>query len=188
MAGNRSKLEIEPNRRTRAHVAQALSARMTCGEQPAAGEPGLSPAGRPLMARRKGLRLSSTTQRVLRRSQNGEEGDTLRRRDLRESERGGRKKPHTWQPARLKIVFLKFAIVVLDRNHSRSRRRYRRGDLDASLGHELDADLRATHERCGQPRECCDDRKATHPARIRPAARSRPFLHGRNYAPQMTVF
>src|SRR5271165_366050 len=88
MAGNRSKLEIEPNRRTRAHVAQALSAGMTCGKQPAAGEPGLSPAGRPLMARPKGGALSSTTQRVLRQSQNGE-GDTLRRRDLRESERGG---------------------------------------------------------------------------------------------------
>src|SRR5271165_2523316 len=158
MAGNRSKLEIEPNRRTHAHVAQALSAGMTCGKQPAAGEPGLSPAGRPLMARPKGRALSSTTQRVRRRSQNGE-GDTLRRSDLRESERGVRNKPHTWRPARLKIVFLKFAIVVLDRNHDRFQRRYRRGDLDASLGHELDADLRATHERCGQPRECCDDRK-----------------------------
>src|SRR5271165_5997134 len=156
MAGNRSKLEIEPNRRTRAHVAQALSARMICGEQPAAGEPGRSPAGS--IARPKGRALSSTTQRVLRRSQNGE-GDTLRRSDLRESERGGRKKPQTWQPAQLKIVFLIFAIVVLDRNHDRSQRRYRRGDVDASLGHELDADLRATHERCGQPRECCDDRK-----------------------------
>lgn len=148
----------EPSRRTRAHVAQALSARMTCGEQPAAGEPGLSPAGRPFMARRKRCALSSTTQRVLRRSQNGG-GDTQRRRDLRESERGGRSKPHTWQPARLKIVFLKIAIVVLDRNHDRSRRRNRRGDLDASLGHGLDDDPRATHERCGQPRECCDDRK-----------------------------
>ena len=93
----------------RVHVAQALSARTTCGEQPAAGEPGRSRAGRPLMARRKGRALSSTTQRALRRSQKGE-GDTLRRRDLRESERGGRNKPHTWQPARLKIVFLKFAI------------------------------------------------------------------------------
>ena len=30
--------------------------------------------------------------------------------------------------------------------------------------------------------------QTTHLPRIRPAARSRPFLHGRNYAPQMTVF
>ena len=52
----RSKLDIEPNKHTRSRRA-ALSARMTCGEQPAAGEPGLSPAGRPLTARPKGVRF-----------------------------------------------------------------------------------------------------------------------------------
>ena len=74
----------------RAYVARALSATTTCWEQPAAREPGRSRAGRPLMARRKGRALSSTAQGTLGRSQKGEV-DTLRRRDLRGSERGGLK-------------------------------------------------------------------------------------------------
>ncbi len=156
MAGNTSKLGIELQRDTCAHVAQALSARMTCGDQPAAGEPGRSPAGS--IVRPTGRAFSSTTQGELRRSQNGQ-GSTLRRRDLRESERGRRNKPHTWQRAQLKIVFLKFAIVVLDRTHDRSQRRYRRSDLDPSLGHDPGADLRATQEPYGQPRDYCNGRK-----------------------------
>ena len=88
----RGRQQIQARDRTeqaqRAFDARALSARITRSEQPAAGEPGGSPAGRPLMARREGCALSSTTQGVLRRSQKGEV-DTLRRRDLRESERGG---------------------------------------------------------------------------------------------------
>ncbi len=132
----------------------------------AAGEPSLSPAGRRLMARRKARVLSSTTQWMLRRSQN-KERDTLLRGDLRESEREGRNKPQTWQPARVRIVFLRIAIVVrlksailiLDRNHDRSRRQDLRGDLDASLGQGLDAYSRATKEPSRQPRERCQECK-----------------------------
>jgi hypothetical protein len=133
------------------------------------------------MARPKGRALSSTTQRVLRRRQNGE-GDALRRHDLGESERGGPNKPQTWQPAQLKIVFLKFPIVVFDRNHDRSQRRYRRVDLDASLGHELDADMRATHEQCGHPREDYEDRKP----RIFPGYRQ-PLDHARSSTEETTI-
>jgi hypothetical protein len=51
----------------------------------------------------------------------------------------------------------------------------------------LDTNLTLT---CGQLTNDADNHAsaATHLSRIRPASRSRPFLHGRNYDPQMTVF
>ncbi len=97
------------------------------------------------MARRKGGALSSTTQRVLSRSQNGE-GDTLRR-DLQGSERGGRNKPYTWQPERLKFLFLNVAIVVSIETIIGPSNGIVAVISMPAFGHGLDADLRATHER-----------------------------------------
>jgi hypothetical protein len=94
---------------------------MALREQPAAGESGFSSMGKPFKTRRKERAVSSTTQRTTRRSYDGEEGDTLLRRDLREGETEGREKPHAWQPARLKFVFLVLAIVDLNRNELRSQ-------------------------------------------------------------------